>query len=70
MSLCIHFGFVIGALLMPLYGGDPVGEGIPEPEILMVPLNVFFFSFMFLMQSIVIAFVMKKKNKSLTGELS
>ena len=70
MSLSIHFGFVIGALLMPLYGGDPVGEGIPEPEILMVPLNVFFFSFMFRMQSIVIAFVMKKKNKSLAGELS
>ena len=23
LSLCIHFGFVIGALLMPLYGGSP-----------------------------------------------
>ena len=47
LSLCIHFGFVIGALLMPLYGGQPVGEGIIEPEVLKVPLNVLFFGFMF-----------------------
>ena len=43
LSLCIHLGFVVAATLMPLYGGEPVGEGIPEPEILMVPFNVFFF---------------------------
>ena len=60
LSLCIHFGFVIGALLMPLYGGEPVGEGIKEPEVLKVPLNVLFFGFMFFIQSTVIVFLLKK----------
>ena len=60
LSLCIHFGFVIGALLMPLYGGEPVGEGITEPEVLKVPLNVLFFGFMFFIQSTVIVFLLKK----------
>ena len=60
LSLCIHFGFVIGALLMPLYGGEPVGEGIIEPEVLKVPLNVLFFGFMFFIQSTVIVFLLKK----------
>tara|TARA_X000000368_G_scaffold415894_1_gene408592 strand:- start:697 stop:1086 length:390 start_codon:yes stop_codon:yes gene_type:complete len=60
LSLCIHFGFVIGALLMPLYGGQPVGEGIIEPEVLKVPLNVLFFGFMFFIQSTVIVFLLKK----------
>ena len=60
LSLCIHFGFVIGALLMPLYGGQPVGERIIEPEVLKVPLNVLFFSFMFFIQSTVIVLLLKK----------
>ena len=60
LSLCIHFGFVIVALLMPLYGGEPVGEGITEPEVLKVPLNVLFFGLMFFIQSTVIVFLLKK----------
>ena len=70
LSLCIHFGFVLGASLMPLYGGEPVGEGIPEPEILMVPLNVFFFGSMFILQSFVLIFAIKNKNLSLSGDLT
>jgi|TARA_B100001121_G_C18695413_1_gene624835 hypothetical protein len=60
LSLCIHFGFVIGALLMPLYGGEPVGEGISEPEVLKIPLNILFFGFMFFIQSTVIVILLKK----------
>ena len=69
VSLCIHLGFVIAAILMPLYGGEPVGEGIPEPEILMVPFNVFFFGSMFLLQVTVILVLFKKKKFSLSNEL-
>lgn len=69
LSLCIHLGFVIAAILMPLYGGEPVGEGIPEPEILMVPFNVFFFGSMFLLQGTVIFVLFKKKKFSLSNEL-
>ena len=69
LSLCIHFGFVLGAAFMPFYGGEPVGEGIPEPEILMLPLNVFFFGSMFLLQSAALMVVFKKNNLSLSGEL-
>ena len=69
VSLCIHLGFVIAAILMPLYGGEPVGEGIPEPEILMVPFNVFFFGSMFLLQGTVIFILFKKKKFSLSNEL-
>ena len=60
LSLCIHCGFVIGALLMPLYGGEPVGQGITEPEVLKVPLNILFFGFMFFIQSTVIVNLLKK----------
>ena len=69
LSLCIHFGFVLGAAFMPFYGGEPVGEGIPEPEILMLPLNVFFFGSMFLLQIAVLIVVFKKNNLSLSDEL-
>ena len=68
-SLCIHLGFVIASTLMPLYGGEPVGEGIPEPKILMVPFNVFFFGSMFLLQGTVIFVLFKKKKFSLSNEL-
>ena len=69
LSLCIHLGFVIAAILMPIYGGEPVGEGIPEPEILMVPFNVFFFGSMFLLQGMVLMMAVKKNNLSLSDEL-
>ena len=60
LSLCIHLGFVIGTSLMPLYGGEPVGEGILEPEIVDIPLNVLFFYSMFLLQSSILYFLIKK----------
>ena len=69
LSLCIHLGFVMAAILMPIYGGEPVGEGIPEPEILMVPFNVFFFGSMFLLQGMVLITAVKKNNLSLSDEL-
>ena len=69
LSLCIHLGFVIAAILMPIYGGEPVGEGIPEPEILMVPFNVFFFGSMFFLQGLVLMTAVKNNNLSLSGEL-
>ena len=69
LSLCIHLGFVMAAILMPIYGGEPVGEGIPEPEILMVPFNVFFFGSMFLLQGMVLLTAVKKNNLSLSDEL-
>ena len=65
LSLCIHFGFVIGASLMPFYGGEPVGAGIPELEILMIPLNIFVFSSIFLLQSLVLIAVIRKNKSSL-----
>ena len=60
LSLCIHLGFVIGTSLMPLYGGEPVGEGILEPEIVDIPLNMLFFYSMFLLQSSILFFLIKK----------
>ena len=69
LSLCIHLGFVMAAILMPIYGGEPVGEGIPEPQILMVPFNVFFFGSMFLLQGMVLITAVKKNNLSLSDEL-
>ena len=69
LSLCIHFGFVIGASLMPFYGGEPVGAGIPEPDILMIPLNVFVFTSMFLLQGLVLIAVIRKNKSSLRIDL-
>ena len=63
LSLCIHFGFVIGTLLMPLYGGEPVGEGMLEPKIVDIPLNMLFFYSMFLLQSCVLFFLFKQPDK-------
>ena len=60
LSLCIHFGFVIATSLMPLYGGEPVGEGIPEPKIVEIPLNILFFYSMFLLQSSILFFLFKR----------
>jgi len=69
LSLCIHFGFVIGASLMPFYGGEPVGAGIYEPDILMIPLNVILFSSMFFLQSLMLILAIKKNKSSLKAEL-
>ena len=60
LSLCIHLGFIFSAATMSLYGGAATGEGIPEPFIIGIPLNVFMFSAMFLIQSTVLTFTLKQ----------
>ena len=60
LSLCIHLGFVFSAATMSLYGGAATGEGVPEPLIIGIPLNVFMFSTMFLIQSAVLIFTLKQ----------
>ena len=60
ISLCIHLGFVFAAVTMSSYGGVAVGEGIPEPSAIGIPDNIFLFSSMFILQSIVLIFALKK----------
>ena len=60
LSLCIHLGFVFSAVTMSLYGGAATGAGIPEPFIIGIPLNVFMFSTMFLIQSTVLIFTLNQ----------
>ena len=60
LSLCIHLGFVFSAATMPLYGGAATGEGVSEPSLIGIPLNVFIFSAMFLIQSTVLIFSLKQ----------
>ena len=60
LSLCIHLGFVFSAATMSLYGGAATGAGVPEPFILGIPVNVFLFSAMFAIQSIVLIFTLKQ----------
>ena len=60
LSLCIHLGFVFSAATMSLYGGAAIGEGITEPFIIGIPVNVFLFSAMFAIQSTVLIFMLKQ----------
>ena len=60
LSLCIHLGFVFSAATMSLYGGAATGEGVFEPSLVGIPLNVFIFSAMFLIQSTVLIFSLKQ----------
>jgi len=62
LSLCIHFGFFIAVITMPLYGGAPVGEGIKEAHIFGVPINVLLFSSMLIIQLIAIVLTVKDKK--------
>ena len=64
LSLCIHLGFVFSAATMSLYGGAAIGEGVPEPSIIGIPVNIFLFSAMFATQSTVLIFTLKQ---SLSG---
>jgi len=65
LSLSIHMGFVGAAVLMPLYGGVPIGEGIPEPVPFGIPVNIFIFSSMFVLQLIVLLMIFKQKKQDL-----
>ena len=49
---------------MPFYGGELVGEGNPEPEIFDIPIGLFMFSSMFILQAITLV-VLKRKGLSL-----
>ena len=64
LSLCIHLGFVFSAATMSLYGGAATGEGIPEPSIIGIPLNVFMFFAMFAIQSTVLIFTLEQSVTS------
>ena len=64
LSLCIHLGFVISALLMPFYGGKPISEGIPEPVIINIPLNMLVFFFLFFLQSFVLLLLLRERINS------
>ena len=67
LSICIHFGFVIAAIFMPLYGGTAVGTGIIEPYILGIPFNVAFFTSMFTIQ--LIALVLAIRGNDTKGDI-
>ena len=60
LSLCIHTGFVFSAVTMSLYGGAATSEGVPEPSIIGIPLNVFMFSAIFLIQSTVLILTLRQ----------
>ena len=50
LSLCLIIGFWISVLLMPFYGGLPVGNGMDELAPLGIPLNIFSFVVVLLIQ--------------------
>jgi len=62
LSLCIHFGFFVAAITMPLYGGTSVGEGIREAHTFGVPINVLLFSSMLIIQLMAIVLIVKDKK--------
>ena len=62
LSLCIHFGFFVAAITMPLYGGTSVGEGIREPHTFGIPINVLLFSSMLIIQLMAIVLIVKDKK--------
>ena len=62
LSLCIHFGFFVAAITMPLYGGTSVGEGIREAHTFGVPINVLLFSSMLVIQLTAIVLIVKDKK--------
>ena len=59
LSICIHFGFIIAVISMPLYGGTSVGKGIIEPYVIGIPFNILFFTIMFITQLIAIVLVIR-----------
>ena len=64
LSLCLIIGFWISVLLMPFYGGLPVGNGIDELAPLGIPLNIFSFVVVLLIQ-ILGLILLKSDNKSI-----
>ena len=62
LSLCMILGFMISVITMPFYNGLAVGNGIDELDPFGIPLNIFSFILVFLIQivSILLAY---KDNK-------
>jgi hypothetical protein len=62
LSLCMILGFMVSVITMPLYNGLAVGTGIDELDPFGIPLNIFSFILVFLIQivSILLAY---KDNK-------
>jgi hypothetical protein len=62
LSLCMILGFMVSVITMPLYNGLAVGIGIDELDPFGIPLNIFSFILVFLIQivSILLAY---KDNK-------
>ena len=60
LSLCLIIGFWISVLLMPFYGGLPVGNGIDELAPLGIPLNIFSFVVVLLIQ--ILGLILLKSN--------
>ena len=62
LSLCMILGFMVSVITMPLYNGLAVGIGIDELQPFGIPLNIFSFIVVFLIQivSILLAY---KDNK-------
>ena len=62
LSLCMILGFMISIITMPLYNGLAVGIGIDELDPFGIPLNIFSFILVFLIQIVSILLAYKDKN--------
>lgn len=62
LSLCMILGFMISVITMPLYNGLAVGIGIDELDPFGIPLNIFSFILVFLIQIVSILLAYKDKN--------
>ena len=52
LSLCMILGFMVSVITMPLYNGLAVGMGIDELDPFGIPLNIFSFIVVFVVQTI------------------
>jgi len=64
ISLCILVGYQISGITMPLYGGVFLGEGGVEPMPLGVPINIWHFSSMLILQLIAFGLILKRQESS------
>ena len=62
MKQLIKLFFVFAAVTMSSYGGVAVVEGIPEPSVVGIPINILMFSSMFVIQSAVLIFTVVKQS--------
>ena len=62
LSSCLIIGFLISVITMPLYDGLSVGNGITELSPYGIPMNIFSFIIVGLLQSISIFLIYKTKK--------